>query len=231
MLDQNTDRMWYVIGAIVIGAAIIAMGLNIFDESFDSVEDNYSQLLAISTFNVDDINRTWIELEPSQVYKHGSAISGRYDPIGESWVAEIPVGDSWSRGFQMESRLFEIPYGYAMTIDLEMYSPVDSHITLDVNNFPVGGSSYAYWNTEYSSNDNDNVLNRINVTDRPYSYNYNQIKANTWTNYRVRYENTDPGNIDDTVLWDRTSMGVKNDTDNPMEIRMRNIRVSIDKIN
>ncbi len=44
MLDQNTDRMWYVIGAIVIGAAIIAMGLNIFDSSFDSVGVNFSQL-------------------------------------------------------------------------------------------------------------------------------------------------------------------------------------------
>ncbi len=39
MLDQNTDRMWYVIGAIVIGAAIIAMGLNIYSESFETVDD------------------------------------------------------------------------------------------------------------------------------------------------------------------------------------------------
>ncbi len=45
MLDQNTDRMWYVIGAIVIGAAIIAMGLNIFDNSFESVEDNFATLM------------------------------------------------------------------------------------------------------------------------------------------------------------------------------------------
>ncbi len=45
MLDQNTDRMWYVIGAIVIGAAIIAMGLNIFSDSFESVDDNFATLM------------------------------------------------------------------------------------------------------------------------------------------------------------------------------------------
>ncbi len=33
MLDQNTDRMWYVIGAIVIGAAIIAAALFLFDNT------------------------------------------------------------------------------------------------------------------------------------------------------------------------------------------------------
>ncbi len=52
MLDQNTDRMWYVIGAIVIGAAIIAMGLNIFDESFKSVENNYAELTALTEGNI-----------------------------------------------------------------------------------------------------------------------------------------------------------------------------------
>ncbi len=31
MLDQNTDRMWYVIGAIVIGAAIIFAANALFD--------------------------------------------------------------------------------------------------------------------------------------------------------------------------------------------------------
>ncbi len=55
MLDQNTDRMWYVIGAIVIGAAIIAMGLNIFDETFDSVEDSYASVIGIAGDYVDYI--------------------------------------------------------------------------------------------------------------------------------------------------------------------------------
>ncbi len=53
MLDQNTDRMWYVIGAIVIGAAIIAMGLNIYSESFASVDDSFSDYMMYSISSVD----------------------------------------------------------------------------------------------------------------------------------------------------------------------------------
>ena len=32
MLDQNTDRMWYVIGAVLIGAAIIFAANALFDD-------------------------------------------------------------------------------------------------------------------------------------------------------------------------------------------------------
>ncbi len=54
MLDQNTDRMWYVIGAIVIGAAIIAMGLNIFDSSFESVDSLMVQQMDIAGRTLDE---------------------------------------------------------------------------------------------------------------------------------------------------------------------------------
>ena len=37
MLDQNTDRMWYVIGAVLIGAAIIFAGSMLFPSAFASV--------------------------------------------------------------------------------------------------------------------------------------------------------------------------------------------------
>ena len=41
MLDQNTDRMWYVIGAVLIGAAII-FGMNtLMPELFASVTENF----------------------------------------------------------------------------------------------------------------------------------------------------------------------------------------------
>ncbi len=56
MLDQNTDRMWYVIGAIVIGAAIIAMGLNIFSDSFDSVDDNFAGIMGVADGYIMNIN-------------------------------------------------------------------------------------------------------------------------------------------------------------------------------
>ncbi len=86
MLDQNTDRMWYVIGAIVIGAAIIAMGLNIFDESFDSVEDSYASVIGIANSNINDIGQKRNLITPD------SLILGFSDEIVDTVDSfELPV--------------------------------------------------------------------------------------------------------------------------------------------
>jgi len=41
MLDQNTDRMWYVIGALVVGAGIILLANKAMPEIFASVADTF----------------------------------------------------------------------------------------------------------------------------------------------------------------------------------------------
>ena len=41
MLDQNTDRMWYVIGAVLIGAAIIFGASTLMPETLASVSDSF----------------------------------------------------------------------------------------------------------------------------------------------------------------------------------------------
>lgn len=41
MLDQNTDRSWWMIGSIVVGAAIIGIALVAFPEVFDMVIDYF----------------------------------------------------------------------------------------------------------------------------------------------------------------------------------------------
>lgn len=63
MLDQNTDRMWYVIGAVLIGAAII-FGMNTFMPSafasvgnmFEGTADNATIIIqsSIYTGNMED---------------------------------------------------------------------------------------------------------------------------------------------------------------------------------
>ena len=40
MLDQNTDRMWFVIGAVLVGAAVIAAAMYFFGGS-DSIVFEY----------------------------------------------------------------------------------------------------------------------------------------------------------------------------------------------
>ncbi len=53
MLDQNTDRMWYVIGAIVIGAVIIASMMTVSPTSFEAVSDLFSGQLATTGGYID----------------------------------------------------------------------------------------------------------------------------------------------------------------------------------
>ena len=45
MLDQNTDRMWYVIGALVVGAGIILLANKAMPEIFASVTDMFSNVV------------------------------------------------------------------------------------------------------------------------------------------------------------------------------------------
>lgn len=46
MLDQNTDRMWYVIGAVIIGAAIILILNGTAPQLFASVGDTFQEKVA-----------------------------------------------------------------------------------------------------------------------------------------------------------------------------------------
>src|SRR5699024_7172468 len=56
MLDQNTDRMWYVIGAVLIGAAII-FGMNtLMPEAFASVGSMMASLTDIAGENIASID-------------------------------------------------------------------------------------------------------------------------------------------------------------------------------
>ncbi len=91
MLDQNTDRMWYVIGAIVIGAAIIAMGLNIYSDSFNSVEDNFAELALnvdiLSIGRVNLLNHTDVKIEGGMSYSESHVIEGLDFP--KPWGAEF----------------------------------------------------------------------------------------------------------------------------------------------
>ena len=43
MLDQNTDRMWFVIGAVIVGAAIIFIANGTLPTLFASVSDSFEE--------------------------------------------------------------------------------------------------------------------------------------------------------------------------------------------
>ena len=53
MLDQNTDRMWFVIGAVIVGAAIIFIANGTIPEIFASVTDTFKQSSDMATSEID----------------------------------------------------------------------------------------------------------------------------------------------------------------------------------
>lgn len=62
MLDQNTDRMWYVIGAVVIGAGIIFLANGMFaDTVFPAIKGFMEGLIGTATENVDKITTPVVE--------------------------------------------------------------------------------------------------------------------------------------------------------------------------
>ncbi|WP_179955776.1 hypothetical protein [Bacillus sp. SH7-1] len=46
MLDQNTDRSWWMIGAVMLGAAMVTLTMVAFPELGQSVVDFFKQKLA-----------------------------------------------------------------------------------------------------------------------------------------------------------------------------------------
>lgn len=66
MLDQNSDRMWYVIGALVVGAGIILLANKAMPELFSDVTDTFNKqtdsivasLNGIDVFNISSKDST-----------------------------------------------------------------------------------------------------------------------------------------------------------------------------
>ena len=54
MLDQNTDRMWYVIGALVVGAGIILLANKVMPEVFANVTKTMDKLATNTTKEIEE---------------------------------------------------------------------------------------------------------------------------------------------------------------------------------
>lgn len=55
MLDQNTDRMWFVIGAVLIGAGLIAAANILFPSLFADITKSFTDMLTKATGGLDKI--------------------------------------------------------------------------------------------------------------------------------------------------------------------------------
>lgn len=57
MLDQNTDRMWFVIGALVVGAGIILLANKTMPEIFANVTSSFFEVASGATSTVEILGR------------------------------------------------------------------------------------------------------------------------------------------------------------------------------
>ena len=55
MLDQNTDRMWFVIGALVVGAGIILLANSLFPQMFKNITNTFNGVVTSGTTEVGKI--------------------------------------------------------------------------------------------------------------------------------------------------------------------------------
>lgn len=88
MLDQNTDRMWFVIGALVIGAGIILLANKTMPEVFANVTKQMKNITNSATDEIDNgmFPNPNIAKNSSYDWQTYSGSSSKYSKtIGENW--------------------------------------------------------------------------------------------------------------------------------------------------
>lgn len=99
MLDQNTDRMWYVIGAVIIGAAIILILNGTMPNLFASVAETFETKTEEVTGSVDQLTMTdgIMPVQPNPNLIPESAQSKLWVTNGAEGGATITFNDGWTR--------------------------------------------------------------------------------------------------------------------------------------
>lgn len=173
MLDQNTDRMWYVIGALVVGAGIILLANQFMPEVFANITKSF-------TGTTDDATS---EVENMAVYKGTDGIN-RVD----KYRANVAI--NWSNG---QDNVVD-PYWYEGDVSID-YIPVKPGETYKIWIDPLNPSVYTsslrgglYYNKnkEYIGSYYQQDINKIVVPDTDASYDYPE-KPNNVTDRTPAY--------------------------------------------
>lgn len=236
MLDQNTDRMWYVIGAVIIGASIILILNGTAPELFASVADTLKGKTEEVTAITDGIGpkvRSENLLDSKKVRFWGTTPVHYAEDTG-TWTLDIASAPhlNRSKGLSAEKGAIEVPYDKTLTIGYEIYIPegLDGIVAVsDVNNAYVS----APLTDDTPSNDNDNEWSRrYNGNKNDYSTRYTgspvNLEAGEWNRVWFSYTNNNEDNVNHDALYDWSIFGVVNDTGETIRVQMRNITAYIE---
>ncbi len=229
MLDQNTDRMWYVIGAIVIGAAIIAMGLNIFDESFDNVGYMMSDLAVVADLNMSSMqtNENLVGVNDLEVY--GGTLL-KYDDSLNEWSISIHPNNNesqwWSYGLRTKHRQVYVPFGETFTMSYEIYIPSDVENVASLTDINNNFEDFSGMN---SDNDLTSERRHNGISEPRLSKSHKaprtELESGVWNKIWFTYSNTNlEKNPNKLPLYDYSYFGVRNDTGAPFNVKIRNVK-------
>lgn len=241
MLDQNTDRMWYVIGALVVGAGIILLANKTMPEVFASVGGMMGDVISStdvyfeehfppSVYLPDEV----VDQSPTKTYhltrndmNLSRAKELSYDSSTNTYTLELSYFEKWSSGFRIkDSANIVVPHGSIFKLEYEVLSEIDMYAQNDINNSTIDGKGKIVY-----VNDGDDYKNRIGqirtgATELPEMF----APANEWTKLTMMYRNKNnpQRNPNRLPLLDSTSFGlhVKED-DAPRVIKLRNPTVTI----
>lgn len=230
MLDQNTDRMWYVIGAVLVGAAIILIANGTLPQMFASVTQRFETVTGRATDGALDAAGVEIrymqdnEVKPSTYPRPARYES--YDIDSRTWTLSVAPFNAenvasaprWSGGLTIKDGAAVIPFGGKMRISYYIKTSVRTTILNDINNSPVEG---AHWGNKQgrATNDNDSWVDRVGERG--------EIEADTWTRFEYGYTNLSPDNEHQVAIYDWSTFGAYNPTDDWMEIQIRDLKFEV----
>lgn len=218
MLDQNTDRLWYVIGAVLVGAALILSANTFFPTAFASVGSSFQNALHLyaspeATFSDENI----VMADDLTVSRHYGSDLVDYDESTGTWTIDVKPGASkFSGGLDVKNGGVLIPYGSAYRLSYEVLAPVALSAHNDIDNTPTERSDHF---GKRGVNDNDKMIWR--------RHSYNRSVPNEWTKMSYTYYNQHEDNTDEVGLYDNSEFGLVNNTDEVVQIKIRKVKAQL----
>lgn len=151
MLDQNTDRMWYVIGALVVGAGIILLANNMVPDIFAKVTGSMENIVTNNIGMVKKVRVGGENLIPiSERYKTFENIDDRFYEYVRT-VDLAPIIEEFGLGQR---------YDLSFTI-----RSVDASKNSNIRVYTQNGNSQKHYIMQDGSNSLNSISAQISETD------------------------------------------------------------------
>ncbi|MGH2082522.1 hypothetical protein [Aerococcus urinaeequi] len=136
MLDQNTDRMWFVIGAVIVGAAIIFIANGTMPQIFASVTDEFSDVADAGIYYIQMLSDGIDNLYHSDYPLTETLQDNGFIKYGHNDMGGITITNQSNNHARAKVRLVDIiPKGdlYAVSYDVRTNSEKGAAVQVDVS--------------------------------------------------------------------------------------------------